>query len=452
MTKASEIKEEKLKQEACKISIKEGSFYSIMEGFGLRYITPYALALGANNTNIGILNSFPALIGSFSELFTVKLMRKFSRKTIVFWGVLLQAVMWLLILGIGSLFFVFKIDHTLSPNALLIAYTLMVLFGAFTVPAWVSWMKDIVPKNFGEFFGVRNRIVGFAVLVSMFVAGYVLDIFKKSNLFLGFSILFVLAFIGRSLSAYLFTKKYEPEYNRNNHYHDGLIHFVKRIGKTNFGKFSLFFSLLSLVVAIASPFFAVYMLNDLGFSYFEFTLVIMSPLIVRLIVFPAWGRFSDIYGNMKVVKINGYLISLIPFLWFASTFIPKEYVLAYLIALEAFAGFIWAGFDLSAGNFIFDAVEKVRIPMAVADYTILANIGTFIGALLGGFISSMKVEIFSLNSMLFVFLLSGILRFAVAAIMLPKIREVRSVKRFNVRELEKAILNITPGRIVRILR
>ena len=453
MTKTNKIKEEKLKAEACKISIKEGSAYSIMEGFGLRYITPYALAMGANNANIGILNSVPSLIGSFSELYGVKLMKKFSRKTIVFWGVLVQAIMWLAILGIGALFFIFNIDHSTAPIALIVAYTLMIAAGALPGPAWMSWMKDIVPKKFNTYFGIRNRVVGFVILVSMLIAGYLLDFFKNNiSLFAGFAVLFVAAFLGRSMSAYLFTKKYEPEYSRKNHYHDGLLHFIKNLTKNNFGRFSLYFSLLASVVAIASPFFAVYMLNNLQFTYFEFTLVVISPLIVRLLMFPAWGRFADDYGNMKVIKIASYLIPLIPLLWLLSVFVHGDYILFYLIAVEAFSGLVWSGFDLSAGNFIFDSVKTERVPMVVADFTILSNIGIVAGALLGGFISSQTFTIIGMSSILFVFLLSFVFRFLVAAVMLPKIKEVRSVKRFNIYSFERVLLHITPGKIAKILR
>ena len=74
--KKDSVKEEELKKEARKISVKEGSFWSIMDGFGLRYITPYALALGASRLHIGFLTSLPALIGNISQLFSPRLMEK----------------------------------------------------------------------------------------------------------------------------------------------------------------------------------------------------------------------------------------------------------------------------------------------------------------------------------------------------------------------------------------
>ena len=79
-------KEDLKKNQARKISIKEGSAWSLMEGFGSRYITPYALYLGASNSQIGFLSSFPGLLGNIFQIPALKLFRNKNntRKKIVF--------------------------------------------------------------------------------------------------------------------------------------------------------------------------------------------------------------------------------------------------------------------------------------------------------------------------------------------------------------------------------
>ena len=62
--------EEKLIERAKKISVKEGSAHSVMEGFGSRYITPFALAIGANNAQIGLLNCSISFRKSLAALHT----------------------------------------------------------------------------------------------------------------------------------------------------------------------------------------------------------------------------------------------------------------------------------------------------------------------------------------------------------------------------------------------
>jgi len=67
-----ELNEAELKEKTKKMSIREGIASSVMDGSGGRYITPYALAIGASNAQIGLLTSIPSLLGNLSQLFTAK--------------------------------------------------------------------------------------------------------------------------------------------------------------------------------------------------------------------------------------------------------------------------------------------------------------------------------------------------------------------------------------------
>ena len=118
---------------------------------------------------------------------------------------------------------------------------------------------------------------------------------------------------------------------------------------------------------------------------------------------PLWGRFSDSYGNLKSIKISGFLVPLVPFLWIFSYYFAnnsQSFLLPYLIIIEIFSGFAWAGFNLSAGNFIYDAVTRQRMAICVSYFNILNGIGAFMGATLGGIISSFSFSLFHLGTFL----------------------------------------------------
>lgn len=439
-------KEEKLKEQARNTAVKEGSAYSFMEGFGLRYITPYALSLGANNFHIGLLSSLPSLLGNLSQLYTLKAMNKYSRKKLVFLGVILQALMWLFLISAGALYFILGINGNKVPWLLIIVYTLLITFGAFSGPAWASWMRDIVTEKRGEYFGNRNKIVGSVAIICMLVAGFVLDYFKQTYLFLGYVIIFTIAFLGRLVSAFLFLKQYEPEFKPDENKYFTIFQFIKKMAFNNFGRFVIFFTLLMLSANIAAPFFAVYMLKDLGFSYKAYMAVILSSAISSLIFMPVWGKFSDAYGTIKTMKINSRLIPLIPFLWVLSFYIFRYnsgLLIPYLIIIEVFSGSIWAGFNLAAGNFIYDAVSRERMAICTSYFNIISGIGILTGALLGGFIASYEFLIFNLNQILIVFMISGIARYIVYAVMSNKIKEVREVIDFDGKKARKKIVRFT---------
>ena len=434
--------EEFLKKSGRDVSIKEGSFASAMDGFGLRFITPYALALGAGTKQIGILSSVPTLSGNIAQLFTLKLMRKGSRRSIVFWSVFLQALMWLPVISIGMLYFFYGWSSNIIVTALIIVYTFLVFVGSIAGPAWGSWMKDLVNIKSGEFFGRRNRIAGTVVLVSMITAGLILDFFQPAHVFFAFVIIFTFALCGKMVSAYYFTKQYEPKFRYLPEAHFSFRQFLKKMLFNNFGRFVLLLSFVSFATAIASPFFAVYMLKEIGFSYLFFTIVTFSSVLGVLFFMPLWGRFSDRHGNVVVIKLTGLLISFVPFLWFFSSYLPANpaLIVIYLVLVEGFSGFAWAGFDLAASNFIYDAVTVERFAICSAYLNIINATGAFVGAMLGGFIASFSFNLFSLSSLLIVFILSGILRLAFSFVTWFVLREVRQVEEFKLRKYAKSIL------------
>ncbi|MBM3247794.1 MFS transporter, partial [Candidatus Pacearchaeota archaeon] len=213
------LNEEELKEKTKKISIKDGSAYAVSDGLGIRYISPYALALGANNTQIGLLTSLPSLLGNFSQLFTHKALERMSRRKVIFYGALFQALMWIPVILLGLMFFVFNVKSGITPTLLILVYSLLILSASFYGPAWNSLMRDVVTEKSGHYFGVRNRIIGIVALISFLVGGFILDYFNGTKVFIGFIILFFIAFVARMISAFLILKKYEPKITYEKEYY-----------------------------------------------------------------------------------------------------------------------------------------------------------------------------------------------------------------------------------------
>ncbi len=435
----SETDDKNNREKTKKVSIIEGSAWSVMDGFGQRYITPYALALGASNFAIGLLSSLPQLLGNLAQIPVIKLMEKKKRRNIIMASVFTQALLWLPIILVGFLYFFMHIGSPLAANLLIIFYTLMIIAGATAGPVWNSLIKDIVKENQGEYFGKRSRIAGFVGILSMIIAGITLNYFGKDN-FTGFFIILLIACIGRLCSGYLFTKHYEPEFKLEEGYYFSPIDFYKKMSKNNFGRFVILVSLISFATAIASPFFAVYMLKDLNFSYIEFTIVSLIAPLATLTFVPFWGKFADKYGNIKVLKITGYLISIIPFYWLGSILLiplnSTTILISYLIIFEILSGFAWSGFNLCSVNFIYDAVTRQRIALCATYFNILNAFGTLFGGLLGGILATQNM-IFGISSILFVFLLSGILRFILFISSSKYVKEVRPVENIDIQIVEK---------------
>lgn len=424
-------KEELLKEEAKKISIKDGSSYSIMDGMGLRYITPYALAFGVSNKFIGFLSMFPSLLGNFMRLMFERIYeRKSRKKTVVFWATM-QTIFWLPLIITGLLYFIFDMSLLYSSILLVISYSGIVVSGSLASPAWSSWMQDIVQKDRGKYFSKRSRINGAVALISMLIAGFILDHFSQNKIFFGFMILFSLAAIGRFFSVSYIKKQHEPKFEFNKKSYFSFFQFVKKMHSNNFGKYVIFVSLISFGVALCSPFFAVYMLKDLQFSYVFFTIITMTSIVATLIFLPFWGRLSDKYGNVIVFRLCAVFISFVPVFWLLSSFLnlTQTTLLILLIIIEIISGFVWAGFNLSTSNFVYDAVSRQKLALCITYFSFINSIGSLIGAIIGGVLSSSQsFSLFGLSPILSLFLLSGIFRLAPSLFIGIKLKEVKTVE------------------------
>jgi MFS family permease len=325
---------------------------------------------------------------------------------------------------------------------MIVFYTLFTLFGAFLSPAWNSLMRDTVVKGSGAYFGRRNKINGAVALAVLLVCGFILNYLTGINLFLGFLILFGIAFIAKLVSVYLLTKHYDPKLKFEKGYYFTFGQFIKKIPSSNFGKFTVFVSLLMLTTNIASPFFTVYLLRDLNLNYTLWTIIVISGSLSALLFMPLWGKFADKFGNLKVMRLTGAFVFLVPLSWLLVPFlmaINPTFAVVYIVVEEFISNFIWAGFNLSAVNFIYDAVTRQRLALCVAYYNILNGVGVFIGATLGGILSSLNINLFGSSPLLFVFLVSGVLRIIVYIFMMPKIKEVRQIEKYKNGELGREI-------------
>lgn len=431
------IIQKKIKK-SLKLSIREGSLASISSGLGLSYLAPFALRLNATSSQIGFLHGIISLIPSIVQLKAPSIFSKFSRKRVVLWGVLLQLLLWIPIILTGVLFYLGV------PHMVVVLMGLAGLFyalGASNYPAWFSWMGSLVPEEKrGKYFAKRNRIAGFFGLVAMILAAIFLDWMKKLGVvhgnileytLMGFCILFVLAATVRLFSWTVLARQYEPRLHIRKKDGFSFWQFLKVAPHTPFGRFTLFRGVFNIAIGIAGPFWAVYMLRDLGFSYVWFMAITVSGTVFQLLFLPMLGKASDKFGNIKIMRICSGFIFLIPIAWFISSFIGSGLgVKIYLLFVPSIiSGFAWAGYNLATTNYVYDAVEQRKRGFGVSYMNLIGGIGVFIGASIGSLIAGIGVPF--MNTILFIFLVSGVGRFLIAVFGVKYLREVRHVSKFS---------------------
>jgi MFS family permease len=430
------MKNEKgLKHKSRRLSIKEGGFATIRQSLGDSYIAPFAIALNASNVMVAMLSSITGLLGPISQMFSARLIEKYKRKKILLKTTFYEAFLWIPFIILAFLFYKGILVSTL-PFLLIFFFSLYTIIAQMPVPAWFSWMGDIVDEDYrGKWFAKRNLVVGIVSLIFTILAALFLDFVKKRNLImLGFMVLFFLAMIARFISRHFLKKAYEPRLKLKKGYYFSFFQFLKKANSSNFGKFAIYRSIFTFGAAIASPFFAVYMLRNLNFSYITFMIVVMSQVLVTALMMRVWGKFADKYGNYEVIKITILLVPLYPMLWLFS-----DKLLFLILGPSLVGGIAWSGLNLATSNFIFDAVTPEKRGLIVSYFRVLDGVGIFLGAGLGGLLAK-YLTINFMDTLLFIFLISAFARLITGILLISKIKEVRKTEKFDSSRALKSLM------------
>jgi MFS family permease len=410
---------------ALRHSIRDGMAFAVQVGAGETYFSAFALFLRATAPQIALLSTLPPLLGSLGQIFSAWLGSYFGRKRLVLAGCTMQTLLWIPLLLVPVLFE----QYTFA--ALLILLALYYSANSFSALQWTSIMRDLVSeRRRGRYFSYRTRVTTIATFTALVICGLLLHEFNTSGrTYIGFIVIFSIAFMARAVSVYHLTYLHEPDHASavpDMH----IEHWWRSLRSTGAIGFSSYFALMNTAVGISSPFFTVYMLRDLGLSYLEYTVLAGSSVFAQFLMLTTWGRIADVYGNRLVLIVTSTSLPAVPLLWLVSS------NFWYLILVQIISGLSWSGFTLGAGNLLYELVPRTRRAAYIAFHNVGTATGVFAGAMLGAalqvvlpprtpFLGTANVA----SNLLYLFALSGIARAVIAALLARRVREIRMPRR-----------------------
>ena len=420
-------------RESLRASFKDGVFASIMAGINDYYTTPFALFLGASVQQVGLVSALPNLLASLSQLLAVR---------VVYWiGGRLKLLVRLVISQASLILciaFLSWLDIPYRVELFLFLLILTASCGGLAGPAWGSLMSDYIPSSKrGRYFGWRNRILGTISVASLIIAGLLLSWVQEFSYSSAFFVLFSLAAAARYLSAHYIAQMQEPPHRNDPASDFTFLMFLGRFRESNFLKFVVFIAALTFASYLSAPFFAVFMLRDLQFSYLTYMTLQVCSSAAALVALPLWGKHADLVGNVRVLRLSAFLASLIPFFWLFS------HQVFYLMLVQLWAGFAWSGVTLCAANFIYDAVTPQKRVRCIAYFNVINGTALFLGSSLGGFLAS-RLPPLSGYRLLSLFALSFCCRLLVYVVLSRSFREVRPAREVSIQELFFSVVGIRP--------
>lgn len=397
---------------------------------------PYALALGASTMQVGLLSSARNFLTCVVQLRAADMVARLgSRKAVVLRMTALQVWLWVALACVAPVFGSFAV------GALVVLYTAATAFAAIGAPAWGSLVSEYVPEpERGRFFGARARLAGICTAAASLIAGGVLFL-TSGRPTLGFAILCLGAAAARAASWELLSKYHEDPWREAPRLRTTFRHFIRRLPRHNFVRFACTLAAANGAAQVAAPFFAVYLLEERQLGYLAYTAVTVAGSFTGFLASPWWGRLGDRVGNQAVLRWTMLGVAPLPILW------PLAAHPAALAGLNALGAFLWAGLNLSATNFLYDAVSPPKRHTGLAYFNVLSGLGVSIGALFGGWAIE-RLPTIGHSQLVGVFLLSTVLRLLAAVAFRLSVREVRAVRDVGLREV---MLDEAEQRIVQVL-
>ncbi|MBN2351052.1 MAG: MFS transporter [Spirochaetales bacterium] len=437
-------------------SIYDGIAFSIMFGMSDSFFQPFGKFLGADIIVLGLIRSLPIAVGSVSQLFAGQLAAIFkSRRRFISLFALLHALMFIPVflcwfLGEGRV-------------AVLILFVIIAnVFFMLPIPLWSSWMGDLMDeKTRGSYLGRRSSLSSVGTFPSMLAAGFILDEMKSlGRPYLGFVVIFSVAFVARSISAWFLSRKYDPPYDYEARRSLSVRDFVSNAKKTNIGSFILYMSLLNFAMSMIASYVDPFLLFSVNVGYLPWTALTATLLAVKFLFMPLWGRACDRYGTRKVLLVSSAIIGVIPLLWYWG------YLLPFAFFIQAAAGFGWAGFEISTFNFLFDNTSIGNRVSTVSIYSMTNGLMTLAGSLVAGALvawagtwpgvpatTSWLVgrftflpERFLWSPYLVIFLVSGVMRLSLTVVFSRFLKETRPVRHIRAYHLPLRIISMMPTR------
>ncbi|HOM61344.1 MAG TPA: MFS transporter [Anaerohalosphaeraceae bacterium] len=382
-----------------RLSILEGLLAMIAIGLQQTFYVPFLNALGATKFEIGIGSGLPALMTGLIQLRVPHwIQNPRYYKPALFWSTFLHGL---------SFFPLALVIYLRGPVCVWAAMAVMAVSAAamgFGSGIWADWMGHIVPRRRrGTYFGNRNRLLTLSQLAASVIAGYCLDTSTGKTLLI-FACVWTTGGLARTVSSFLFFRHHEPTTLRQESLRPGLFRdFCRQIFHTSFGNFVVAYSLIQLANNFSSPFFTLYMLNEMKLSYIRYTCLSQMPTLITLLSMPLWGRICDRIGYVRPMRLQVTIVFGLPLVWI----LTHNYWI--LMGVQVLSGLSWGGLTLASFNYSINSLPHQSRLSGLSYLNFISSVFIFLGTTLGGWVGPM-LPTFSSSQLHSIFLFSTILR------------------------------------------
>ncbi len=377
-------------------------------------LSSFLLDLGASPFEIGMLASLPMVANLLQPLGALLSNRTTSRHDYGIWTFLPSRLLWLVLL-IGIIFR----DVIQDSSAQLVYLTLILvvvsnILAALGSASWMSWLAALVPPQLrGRYYSVRNIVSNVASLISLPIASFVISNWHGGTI-AGYGIMLSISILAGlvSLTCQHFMidinpQKYHNESWQEDHQKNPFSNLIVPFKDRNLIVFLIYFAIWGFAVNLSTPFFNLYMLENLGVDITWVTLFNSLSTGANMLMLLVWGRLSDRVGNRPLLIFAGLAIAITPLFWLLTSLDQIQAQLwIYLLIFHLFLGGTWAAIDLGTNNIQIGIAPSQHHATFFAVASAVAGVGSALGTTVGGTLAQYA----HYEGIFGVFFLSAILR------------------------------------------
>lgn len=353
----------------------DGFFASAADNIVATYLVVYMVALGATQTQIGLMSSLSSLSAALLLLPGAMMVERVGHRR----GMVLAGGGWariaLLLLAILPLF---VHESALIYLAIAVAISRDAMIN-LSFPAWMSLTSDVVPiEGRGRFFSSRNFIMGLSGILMTFAAGQVITRMEQPA---GYQVAIFAAFAIGIFSVLSFSRLKEKSqplaYPRTKVSLTPRALLGELAAQREFATFAAVTALWNFSLNIAGPFFNVYMVTELKADASMVGLAAIASSAATMLAQRKLGELNDRWGARRLTVISGLLIPIAPLVW---AFINAPW---QVIFINLLSGALWGGYNLGSFNYLLQITPDERRARFSALFQIIVTVSLALGAALG---------------------------------------------------------------------
>ena len=312
-----------------------------------------------------------------------------KRKLIAFTTWLFAQLIWVPVALIPVLM---NVPSAGAISILLALVAIRSMLSAITNCAWSSWIRDLLPQSImGTFLSRRLAFANVAAIVFGLGAAFFVDYWKgqasPDSQALGYTFPLLFGAVTLGIASPMFMSRMpEPTMQNTPGRQPSLLSTISTpFRDDNYRHLMRFLFMWGLAINLATPFFAVYMLQRLGLPL---TVVIAFGVlgqVTNVLFLRVWGPLTDRVGSKAVLSVCVSLYLLVVLGWTFTT-MPERYffTIPLLVILHILAGAAAAGVSLTTGTIGLKLAPHGRATAYLAGAALALNMGAGLGPLLGG--------------------------------------------------------------------